>query len=182
MADKPSPGISRRGFLIASVVGGALLLDVTFPALGLVDAPGTDAPTPLNAYIRIAPDGIVTLIAKIPEIGQGIKTGLPMILAEELDVDWKNVRVEMAILDVRYGGQAAGGSRSIFRNYDTMRRAGAAGRQMLVAAAAQAWGVAEAECSTAAGVVTHGPTGRHLPYGQLAAKAATVPPPDLQRV
>jgi len=182
MPDKPSPGISRRGFLIATVVGGALLLDVTFPALGVADSPGTHDPMPLNAYIRIAPDGIVTLIAKIPEIGQGIKTGLPMILAEELDVDWKNVRVETAVLDVQYGGQAAGGSRSIFINYDVMRRAGAAGRQMLVAAAAQSWGVDEAECSTASGVVTHDPTGRRLSYGQLAAKAAQVPPPDLHSV
>ncbi len=178
MSNKLSSGISRRGFLIATLAGGALLLDLRFPA----GSPATDAPVPLTIYIRIAPDGIVTLIAKIPEIGQGIKTGLPMILAEELDADWEKVRVESAVLDAQYGGQAAGGSRSIFLNYDLMRRAGAAGRQMLVAAAAQSWGVPETECSTAAGVVIHDPTGRRLSYGQLAAKAAQVPPPDLHSV
>src|ERR1700730_13099331 len=99
MSDDDSTGISRRAFLIATVAGGSLLLDVTFPNLSTAATAGasvSDAAMPLNAYIRIAPDGIVTLISKIPELGQGIKTGLPMILAEELDVDWKHVRVETA--------------------------------------------------------------------------------------
>ena len=186
MSEDHFTGVSRRAFLTATVTGGALLLDVCFrgmSAAATARSPVTDVAMPLNAYIRIAPDGIVTLISKIPEIGQGIKTGLPMILAEELDVDWKNVRVETAIIDpLHYGGQSAGGSRSIFLNYDAMRRAGAAGRRMLVTAAAQTWGVGESECTTAAGMVTHEPTGRQLSYGQLAAKAGTVPPPDLQKV
>lgn len=160
MPDEHSAAISRRGFLTASIVGGALLLEASFPipsAAAVAATPAGDAPTRLNAYIRIAPDGSVTLISKIPEIGQGIKTGLPMILAEELDVDWKDVRVESAIVDgLQYGGQSAGGSRSIFMNYDAMRRAGAAGRQMLVTAAAKSWGVRETECTTAAGVASSG--------------------------
>ncbi len=188
--ESPAGRISRRGFLTATivgvgVVGGALLLEVSFPtpSVPVAGPPTGDPATWLNAYIRIAPDGIVTLISKIPEIGQGIKTGLAMILAEELDVDWKNVRVESAIVDgLQYGGQSAGGSRSIFLNYDGMRRAGAAGRQMLVTAAAQSWGVQATECAAAAGVVTHARTGRQLSYGQLAANAGKLPPPDLAKV
>ena len=144
---------SRRSFLKASAAaGGGLLLQAMLPPLATVamaetSGEDTGAGTALNAFIRIAPDGVVTIMSKNPEIGQGIKTMLPMVIAEELDVDWKNVRIEQAPLDhAKYGEQFAGGSMATTLNYDPLRRVGAAGRQMLVAAAAQSWHVPPSEC------------------------------------
>ncbi len=170
---------SRRDFLKASAVaGGGFMLN-----LNTAQAAGNTAPAGLNAYIKIAPDGIVTIAAKNPEIGQGIKTALPMIIADELEVDWKDVRVETAAFDPeKYGQQNAGGSTAIPRNWDLMRRVGAAGRQMMVSAAAKTWKVPESECTAASGVVTHTSSGRTLKYGDLAAKAAALPAPDLKTV
>src|SRR4051812_43306584 len=176
-------GTSRRGFLKASAAtGGGLMLSFTLAPLSNAEAStGTDSA--LNAFIRIAPDGIVTIAAKNPEIGQGIKTSLPMIIADELDVDWKDVRVEMAPYDPgKFGVQSAGGSTSTPRNWDMLRHVGAAGRQMLVQAAANTWRVPERELTAASGVVTHAKTGRSMKYGELAAKAAKLPVPDLKTV
>jgi isoquinoline 1-oxidoreductase beta subunit len=180
-------GVSRRSFLAASTVaGGGLLLDLSFPTVAPAAAPSAHpavAGGTLNAYIRITPDDIITITCKNPEIGQGIKTAFPQIVAEELDVDWSNVRTDMAVIDqAKYGPQFAGGSFSIPMNYDALRRAGAAGRQMLVAAAAKTWGVPVSECETTPGVVHHKASGRSLKYGALATKAAAVPPPDLKTV
>ena len=181
--------LSRRVFLKASAAaGGGLLLQAVLPPLmrvAIADsaAAPADQAASLNAYIRIAPDGIATIMSKNPEIGQGIKTMLPMVIAEELDVEWKNVRVEQAPLDeVRFGRQFAGGSMATPLNYDPLRRVGAAARQMLVAAAAQSWSVVPSECRTEAGVVYHQKSNRSLSYGALAAKAATLPVPDLATV
>jgi isoquinoline 1-oxidoreductase subunit beta len=184
-ATPKSGDVSRRTFIKASVaVGGGLLL--SFDLRSVVAQSGSDAPveaSTLNAYIRIAPSGLTTIVGKKPEIGQGIKTSLPMIIAEELDVAWKDVRTEMARLDANaYGAQSAGGSRATLQNYDPLRRVGAAARQMLVTAAAQSWRVPPDQCITEAGFVYHKASGKKLSYGQLAEAAAHVPPPDLKTV
>ncbi len=179
---------SRRGFLkVSAVAGGGMMLALTVPALAdaattWLGAEQNNLPE-LNAFIRIGPDGLVTIMAKNPEIGQGIKTMLPMLIAEELDVDWKDVRIEQADLDsAKYGAQFAGGSFATPMNFDPQRRTGAAARAMLVAAAAQTWGCSTADCQTEAGRVHHMPSGKMLDYGKLAAKACNLPPPDLGKV
>ena len=177
--------IGRRSFLrVTAIAGGGLLLSAYIdPAeKALAQAPQGPPPAVLtpNAFIRISSEGIVTITAKNPEIGQGIRTMLPMLIAEELDVDWKDVRIEQGDVNfAEYGLQVAGGSTATPNNWIPMRQVGAAGRQMLIAAAARTWSVAESECTTASGRVQHAATSRSLGYGELAAKAAQLTPPDL---
>jgi isoquinoline 1-oxidoreductase subunit beta len=179
-----TPMINRREFLrVTAVAGGGVLFASYLEPLGVARAAQPAADFIPNAFIRITPDGMVTILAKNPEIGQGVKTMLPMLIAEELDVEWKNVRVEQAPLDTaKFTGQSAGGSTATPNNWLPMRRVGAAARAMLVAAAAQTWGVAEAECETTSGEVRHPASRRRLTYGQLVERAATVTAPDLETV
>lgn len=183
-----SQALDRRGFLkLTALAGGgfALGLYLRSSPFGLAADAATAAPVRdfvPNAFIRISPDGVITLIAKNPEIGQGVKTSLPMIIAEELEAPWESIVVEQAGLDPRLGGQFAGGSTAIPVNYDQCRRLGAAARSMLVRAAAETWEVPVDECFAEAATVVHRPSGRKLTYGELVARAATLPAPDLKSV
>lgn len=175
---------SRRNFLRSSAVGGAFMLGMSAEGALAAAARATTAPdfTP-NAFIRIGRDGRVTLISKQPEIGQGIKTSLPMVIAEQLDVAWKDVRIVQGDLDTAlYGPQGAGGSTSTPTNYENFHRLGATARAMLVQAAAGAWGVPAAQCATEGGAVLHLPTKRRLGYGALVEAAARLPLPDATSV
>jgi isoquinoline 1-oxidoreductase beta subunit len=175
--------IDRRSFLKVSAVGagGALISLYLEPQASAQGRGGPPAPPPdPHTYIKIAADGTVTIVAKNPEVGQGIKTMLPMLIAEELDVDWKSVKIEQADFDdKKYAGQIAGGSTATPTNYTPMRQAGAAGRAMLITAAAQTWGVPESECTTASGRVSHKASNRSLGYGELASKMVALPMPAL---
>ena len=129
--------------------------------------------------MRVAPDGIVTIMSKNPEVGQGIKTSLPMIIAEELDVDWKNVRIEQAPNDPKvFGRQFAGGSLATPLHFDDLRRVGAVARAMMIQAAAVAWNCPPGECSTTPGNVVHKGSGKSRTYGSLALACANITPPD----
>lgn len=175
--------LNRRSFLQMSALAGGGF------ALGIYDFPLASAQMPARAdlsplaFIKIASDGTITIMAKCPEIGQGVKTMLPMMIAEELDTDWSKVRVEQADLDEsKYGGQSDGGSTTTQNNYLSLRRVGAACRQMLISVAAKRWGVLEADCTTASGKVVHAISGRSVGYGDLATDAASCAPPSLSSV
>ena len=182
----PEP-LSRRQFLLASsMVGGGLVLAATFPIVSRAQAAGSAAAPAehqITLYARIASSGTVTIIAPNPEMGQGTKTALPMIFAEELGVAWSDVVIEMADYQGgKLGSQSSGGSFSTPANWMPLRKAGAAGRQMLIAAAAQTWAVPMSECTAQDSVVTHGPSARTLRYAELAEKAAVIPVPELNSV
>jgi isoquinoline 1-oxidoreductase beta subunit len=175
--------MTRRRFLQGSAAAGVGLL-IGFdlrPERVAAQTGGTFAP---NAFLRITPDNTVTIIAKHIEFGQGTYTGLATILAEELDADWSQVRVESAPADAaRYNNllfgavQGTGGSTAMANSWEQLRKAGAMARAMLVAAAAREWGAAAAEITVVSGVLSHARTGRRATLGELAAKAATLPPP-----
>jgi isoquinoline 1-oxidoreductase beta subunit len=144
---------------------------------------GNAVPLEPNAFVAIDANGIITIIAKNPEIGQGVKVMLPMLIAEELDADWKDVRIVQGDLNpAKYGTQSAGGSTATPSNWGPMRQIGGAARQMLIAAAAQQWGVPESEITTTPGMVVHTASKRSGGYGQFAAAAAKLTPPALASV
>ena len=181
--DSPSLVMDRRRFIkVSSLAGGGLLVG-TYLGFGNSSALAADAPASgatnfaPNAFISIAPSGAVSLIAPNSEMGQGAKTALPMIIAEELDVAWEQVTITQGDLNPAYGRQFAVGSGSTPGNFAPLRHAGATARAMLVEAAAQTWGVPASECTTEKGVVTHAASKRHATYGELATKAATLPVP-----
>ncbi|HSG50204.1 MAG TPA: molybdopterin cofactor-binding domain-containing protein [Longimicrobiales bacterium] len=184
-----TPTMERRHFLkVTALAGGGLLLSSYSELLGYDAGAGLPAGSGaasvvLNGHVRIDPAGGVTLMAQNPEIGQGVKTMLPMLIAEELDVSWDSVTVEQADFDPElYSGQFAGGSLATPMHWFSMRRAGAAARWMLLSAAAQEWGVARDALETEAGVVHHRASGRSAPYGALVAAAAALPAPDPETI
>ncbi|HUF47433.1 MAG TPA: molybdopterin cofactor-binding domain-containing protein [Vicinamibacterales bacterium] len=173
--------LDRRAFLrTTAIAGGGVLFTVYLDPTSLFAQRGGQPPAPLDpdAFIRITPDGIVTIIAKNPEIGQGVKVTLPMLIAEELDVAWSDVRIEQGDLNSAYGPQIAGGSRAVPSNWTPMRQVGAAARATLVAAAAETWKVPAAHLRTSAGRVLDPETNRSLGYGEVATRAAAMPTPD----
>jgi isoquinoline 1-oxidoreductase beta subunit len=173
--------LTRRSFLqVTTASGGGLLIGAFESPFASAQQPPSPPPFEATAFVRIAADGTITLISRNPEIGQGIKTMLPMLIAEELEVDWKTVKVEQADFNAKYGMQTTGGSRAASNNWVPMRQVGAATRQMLIAAAAKSWGVSEAECFAQNGRVYHKGTDRSLGYGELASAAASMPVPDLK--
>ncbi len=188
MSPEPrAAGIDRRTVLKASLLaGGGLALDALIPLpFGAAHAAAGEpaVAAELSAFVAIAPDGTVTIMSKNPEIGQGIKTSLPMIVADELDCDWSQVRIAQAEVDqARYGEQYAGGSTATTRDWMPMRQTGAAARAMLVQAAANRLKVDAAELTTGKGRIFHRATGRSLGYGEVASAAASLPPPDPSRV
>lgn len=176
---------SRRGFLkLAATAGGGLLLGFNWVeseaaasvsgVIATVDASATN----FNSYLSINPQGIITILSPNPEVGQGIKTAFPIIVAEELDADWTKVVVEQAPLDTKkFERQVAGGSGSIPHSWERLRKAGATARLMLVEAAAKRWSVPASECTTDKGFVVHTASNRKLSYGELANDAAQVTVP-----
>jgi isoquinoline 1-oxidoreductase beta subunit len=169
--------LSRRDFLkVTAGTGAGLWLGLHLPSSAEAAEPAAFEP---DAYLRVDPAGAVTVFLAKSEMGQGTFTGMAVLVAEELEADWKRVRVVQADADVkRFGPMSTGGSRSVRQFFDPLRRTGATAREMLVSAAARQWGVDRATCRADQGFVIHGPTGRKLGYGALAAAASreAVPP------
>ncbi|WP_426339758.1 molybdopterin cofactor-binding domain-containing protein [Pseudoduganella sp. S-14] len=167
---------NRRDFLKTLAAGGLLL------AVGPAVAVAAEAPVPPPGWVRIAPDGSVTILSNTSEIGQGTGTAIAQLLADEMDLDWKTVRIEMAPLEKQFinagwGEYATYGSGGVARQFTQLRKAGAQARAMLVGAAAAEWKVPSAECDTQLGAVLHKPSGRKLPYARLVQQAAAQPVP-----
>jgi isoquinoline 1-oxidoreductase beta subunit len=176
--------INRRSFLqLTALAGGGLALDFYRLPLALAQDRGKPPDLTPQAFIHISPDGVISIMARASESGQGMRSMLPMLIAEELDADWKDVRVVQADLnETIYGRQFSGGSGNTPLGWDPMRRVGAAGRELLIAAAAEIWGVHGADCSTQPCRVVHSVSGRSASYGELAARAATLTAPALSSV
>ena len=177
--------IGRRDFLkTGTLMGGGLILGFYFPLRGSLS--GASNPTGAsfmpNAFIRIGTDEIVTIIVNKSEMGQGVYTSLPMLVAEELEVDWSKIRIEPAPVDPAYNHtqwdiQGTGGSTSVWSEWERLRKAGATARAMLVNAAADIWKVNPASCRAEKGFVIHNPTQRRISYGKLVEKASQMEPP-----
>ena len=174
--------LPRREFLkVSRPLGGGLALEFSFPVAvrGRRRAPATE----VNAWIVIHPDDRVVIRIARSEMGQGTYTALAQLVAEELDCDWAKVSAEFASPNEHirrnriWGSMSTGGSQGVRTSQDYVRKAGASAREMLVAAAAAQWKVPAAECTAASGVITHGPTGRKLRYGEVAGAAAKLAPP-----
>jgi isoquinoline 1-oxidoreductase subunit beta len=166
--------LSRREFVAGGLAAGAgLVIGFYLPHKNSANA---EVFSP-NAYLRITPDNKVTIVCARSEMGQGVRTALPMILAEELEADWKQIEIEQAGASTLFGDQTTGGSASIRTTWDPMRKAGAQAREMLISAAALTWGVPRSGCTAENSRIKHAASNRSLSYGELVAKAATLPIP-----
>src|SRR5919106_4768036 len=180
--------LSRRDFLKGMVTAGALVLGACrYPKLFSAERSSNETDADLatlhpNVFVGINTDGTAWIVAHRSEMGTGIRTSLPLVVADELDADWQKVKIDQAIGDPRYGDQNTDGSRSVRSFYDVMRQAGATARFMLIQAAAQQWNANPSDCVTALHVVVHQPTGRKLGYGELAASAAKLPVPKPEQL
>jgi isoquinoline 1-oxidoreductase subunit beta len=168
--------LSRRAFLKNSTaVGTGLVIGLYLPVRGQAEAETAFAP---NAYLTIARDGKITIVVARSEMGQGVRTSLPMILAEELEADWKQIEIVQAGASTLFGDQTTGGSASVRTTWEPMRKAGAQAREMLISAAAQVWKVPRDSCIARNSFVVHSASDRKISYGQLTNLAATLPVPD----
>ncbi len=173
--------VSRREFMkICPGAGAALVLGFYLaPSSGVAEtvAESSQSFAP-NAFLRIDGTGAITVWVNKSEMGQGVRTALPMLVAEELEADWSSIRVEQAWLHPRFGNLDTGGSESVVTSWEPLRRAGATAREMLLTAAAQTWGVDKASCHARNGEVIHEPSGKRLKYGKLAVTATRLPIPQ----
>lgn len=168
--------LSRRSFLgTIAAAGAGLVVSFYLPSTAYAD---DAAPFSPNAYLRIETGGKITIVVARSEMGQGVRTSLPMILAEELEADWKQIAIEQAGASTLFGDQTTGGSASVRTTWDPMRKAGAQAREMLISAAAQQWKVPRESCKAENSFVVHSTSSRKLSYGTLAAAAAKIPVPD----
>ena len=166
--------LSRREFVATGLAAGAgLVIGFYLPHSS---SPKTGGFEP-NAYLKITPDDKIIIIVARSEMGQGVRTALPMILAEELEADWKQVEIEQAGASTLFGDQTTGGSASVKSTWDPMRKAGAAAREMLISAAALEWGISRSQCKAENGKITRTGSNTSLSYGALAGRAATLPVP-----
>ncbi|WP_299458492.1 molybdopterin cofactor-binding domain-containing protein [uncultured Microscilla sp.] len=169
--------LNRRNFIKSSAVaGGAFVLSFSMPWGNKLMAEPAKVHE-MNAFLKIAKDGTITIMAKNPEIGQGVKTSLPMIIAEELCADWRKINVVQADLDSKYGPQGAGGSTAINRHWKPLRKVGATAREMLLEAAAKKWGIDKKLCYAENGTIKNKKNRKKLSFGELAETAAQVPVP-----
>ena len=180
--------LDRRAFLqVTALAGGGVIIGMYAPALAQEGAraggPGQSAwSLAPSTYITVHPDNTFTIVAKNPETGQGIRTALPQIIADEFDIDWTQVKIQQADLNPKFGPQIEGGSRAMPTNYDPMRQVGAGGRLLMVTAAAQMWNVPASALTTGSGVVTHAASRRTATYASLASAVSALPAPTVQAV
>ena len=179
MSDQSIKSVDRRRFLqLTGLSAGGLILGASLPSPQPVWAQAGDSNRQLNLFVSIDADDTVSIVCHRSEMGQGIRTGLPQIVADEMQADWDKVKVIQGLGDKRYGSQNTDGSRSVRRFYQTMRTMGASARQMLEGAAAKTWQVPVSECRAENHQVVHSPSGRSLRFGQLAEVAASQPVPE----
>ncbi|MFQ5865017.1 MAG: molybdopterin cofactor-binding domain-containing protein [bacterium] len=174
--------LNRREFIkVVSTVGGGFVLGFYLPTKEELFAkePAQVTTFEPNAWLKIDPDGTTTITVARSEMGQGVRTSLPMIVAEELEAEWSTVRIELALADPKYGDMTTGGSTSVRTSWEKLRKAGATAREMLITAAAQTWNVDRATCRAEKGVVIHNPSKRRLTYGELVETTAKLSVPEI---